>query len=154
MTEKPILFSGPMVRAILEGRKTQTRRVKKGDKCPYGADRLWVRETFQGTAKPLAYRADGESKSPVCPWKPSIHMPRWASRINLRVKGMHVEHLWEIEPYDCLREGIEPPASHERDKDIIVLGKFQELWDSINDKRGFGWEKNPLLWVVEFEVEK
>lgn len=140
--ERPILFSGPMVRAILEGRKTQTRRVLKGDAlawiddagflpgfvghhdnhlCPYGqpGDRLWVRETWFNDAifgKPEpVYRADGSFDEQferhrlgqVGPfkWIPSIHMPRWASRINLGVTGIRVERLQDITEEDAKAEG-------------------------------------------------
>ncbi|WP_333986168.1 hypothetical protein [Burkholderia orbicola] len=183
MTERPILFSGPMVRAILEGRKTQTRRMIKpqppgdvapitlshyhptivdrygeqapgdeifgaysddgdwGCKSPFGepGDRLWVRETFQGPLwdegtwdpdvdyhKPefCEYRADGGPMPEYVDfednlrqgWKPSIHMPRWASRITLEITSMRVERLQSISEGDAIAEGavytdfgIEPP---------------------------------------------
>lgn len=154
MKERPILFSGPMVRAILDGRKTQTRRVIKNTgtyaiedhhgaeiakreraalstNCPYGAlgDRLWVRENFSGpycmTGSPpkewplivgherilpdIHYWADGDLEHGG--WtkpKPSIHMPRWASRINLEITGIRVERLQDIGGEDAQAEGIEP----------------------------------------------
>jgi hypothetical protein len=212
MKELPILFSGPMVRAILEGRKSQTRRVVKGltpghehtgrsltglgypasmgkwwaeflhsepgspiyVACPYGqpGDRLWVRETWcpaatsgydapsDGRDPSIWYRAtdDGECEGP---WSPSIFMPRWASRIELEVTGVRVERVQEISPLDAIAEGImeyEPGAFHwepwgpgteyfrgPRDA-------FLTLWDSINAKRGHGWDVNPWVWVVEFRV--
>ena len=145
--EKPILFSGEMVRAILDGRKTQTRRVIKpqpmfsnvavngmtlerqiagekawliNHKCPYGkpGDTLWVRETWAShrymddTAPseftpgaqmlPIFYRANyGSALSGDCgKWRPSIHMPRWASRLTLRVVDVRIERVQEIEPGD------------------------------------------------------
>ncbi len=132
--ERPILFSAPMVRAILDGSKTQTRRVVKGDalgilnleirppsdpifveKCLYGkpGDRLWVRETFNPdwAGHGPIYKADGGSAieagySREPRWKPSIHMPRKLSRITLEITGVRVERLKDISEYDSLAEGI------------------------------------------------
>lgn len=130
MKERPILFSAPMVRAILDGTKSQTRRVAREAKhgeslaCRYGlpGDRLWVRETWAfnpcrefGVMKvrspdDCVYRAD--ENTAVSPgkmlWTPSIHMPRAASRINLEVTGVRVERLQEISDGDSRAEGIEP----------------------------------------------
>ncbi len=193
--ERPILFNAEMVRAILNGRKTQTRRVVKNPErmqdlltcqeeaaewCPYGrpGDRLWVRETFQvldycageyggqGEAgfplksikpKPadgsycVDYAANGYEEGP---WRPSIHMPRWASRITLEVTGVRVEQVQSISGFDARAEGY---PDHAYDADIMHYGGgkktrkwFRDLWDSINGKRGYGWEKNPYAWVVEF----
>lgn len=211
MTERPILFSGPMVRAILAGTKTQTRRVVKGApswatdagvsyftpegmqsfrgrhpehgpvekfiRCPYGGpgDRLWVRETWQEffsdelpanrrdgrpgrmgiPARPdrksvVAYRADGELAHPrdgQANWRPSIHMPRWASRMTLEVTEVRVQRLQEIGEEDAKAEGIvatlNPRAS------------FAILWDSINGKgkriEPHPWESNPWVWAVSFK---
>ena len=199
MSEKPILMSSPMVRAILEGRKTQTRRVAKkqpisGDvkptkddgiwssqtersvvsyfSCPYGqpGDRLWVRETFQHTCDVkgdacVRYKADGKAMhswandsgegdwvkvSGECVpvdnphWKPSIFMPRWASRITLELTAVRVERVQDIGEDDAIAEGIE------RDAMCGPLSWYQTLWDSINAKRGFGWAVNPWVWVIEF----
>ena len=192
--ERPILFSGPLVRAILEGRKTQTRRVCKPSwlryldpsepedhaaalaQCPYGqpGDRLWVRETFAQmwndepcgcgvTFCPghehVEYRADtgnplpgewpaelrGEPGSPR--WRPSVHMPRWASRINLLVTHVRLERLQEIGEADILAEGVDV-TGHATPHEVWV-----DLWDSINGKRDGGayvWARNPWVWVVEF----
>lgn len=133
MKERPILFSGPMVRAILAGQKTQTRRlIKPSDlcvldlntgsevkgllpvRCPYGApgDRLWVREAHyvqsagyaDGSGKLILYKADGEAS---VTWTPSIHMYRWASRITLEITGIRVERLNDISEKDCWAEGVE-----------------------------------------------
>ena len=194
MKERPILFSGPMVRAILEGRKTQTRRVVKPQpptafvtvrvedgtqfswclrnqsafdlpesaadwltlRCPYGVpgDRLWVRETWgscttNGTVC-SGYRADvalrPEIEAGVDRWRPSIHMPRWASRLLLEVKAVRVERLQEISEDDAFAEGISGG-----DWLGNPVGTYRELWDSINAKRGHSWESNPWVWVVEFE---
>lgn len=160
LKERPILMSAPMVRAILEGRKTQTRRVAKiTSRCPHGVpgDRLWVRETCErrpfcagSKAICVAYSADGESVlDPVgfdysCWWKrgeklPSIFMPRWASRITLEVTGVRVERVQEINQVDALAEGTQGKHS------------YAELWDSLNAKRGFGWDTNPWVWVLEFK---
>jgi hypothetical protein len=186
-----------MVRAILDGRKTQTRRVVKPQpkhiewfehqggwcakvrespgtpdepayemvRCPYGVpgDRLWVRETWYGPGLyGLRFRADNEhNKPPHARWKPSIHMPRWASRITLEVTGVRVERVREIRPTDVIWEGVEPEEipgyigfdggqPPELDE-AGTIAKFRDLWDSINAKRGFGWDENPWVWVVEFK---
>ncbi len=208
--ERPILFSGPMVRAILEERKTQTRRVVKGrvalewlapgmfspefvansknHLCPYGqpGDRLWVRETFTletnrglsdesvypppfNDGRPVRrfpengesglywqqphYRAtdptpdlmyeDYYTEDPNCKWTPSIHMPRWASRILLEVTGVSVERLQEISEDDAFAEGISGG-----DWLGDPVGTYRSLWESINGSGS--WESNPWVWVVEF----
>ena len=249
MSEKPILFSAPMVRAVLEGRKTQTRRIVKGadeaeeinhhtgrewhsvyqkivtgqhgsreleetthrELCPYGqpGDRLWVRETWihyhtinhrvrmdGGSFSEVsdgyaAYKADGFDSiqdfkdhirltsdsgfEGIEVWndqfRPSIHMPRWASRITLEVVSVKVERLQDISEEDAMAEGI-LKANHGLDKYNQPHPKyywkeigaetpnvchqqakyaFANLWQSIN---GHGsWEANPWVWVVEFEKE-
>lgn len=222
MKERPILFSAPMVRAILEGRKTQTRRVVtpqpepgcigtfgpgmpfirtggKSHSCPYGqpGDRLWVRETWRIGAwnedkgafaidycdgprrawitdptdhggerfndlwirccdelheKGIEPNEDGNyvwlpGESPLR-WRPSIHMPRWASRITLEVTGVRVERLQDISGSDAVAEGV---RSRLPDNGIAVA-EYRDLWQSIN---GAGsWIVNPLVWVIEFEVVK
>jgi len=137
-------------------------------KCPYGqpGDRLWVRETFNphyfGFRKP-GYRADWTNPDGVeePKWSPSIHMPRWASRFTLRVKDVRVERVQDITEADALAEGIE----RHWDDGVWYYGElnkghcdpvcaFVKLWDSIYKLRGFGWEKNPWVWVVKFEVVK
>jgi hypothetical protein len=183
MTERPILFSGPMVRAILEGRKTQTRRPVKpqpvcGDGivqgpnglffvgqlrdsenawrdilCPCGVpgDRLWVRETFWDGRPDIdnyvLFVADGYSF--VRDWKkrPSIFMPRWASRITLEITDVRVQRVQETSAADCIAEGLtaDLPMSHADWRD-----SFAGLWDSINEKRGFGWDANPWVWALTF----
>ena len=176
--EKPILFSGPMVRAILEGRKTQTRRVVKPQPeavhvktaCSYaallrfapysGGMRLWVREAW-ATAGPAReycrYRADDKTNW-LGAWKPSIHMPRWASRITLEVTGVRVERLQNISDSDCDAEGttdhyICTEPTHETDgiHRCHPQRDYQQMWDSINAKRGFPWSSNPVVWVIEFQ---
>lgn len=188
MKEHPIIFSWPMVRALLEGRKTQTRRVLRpqpvmtgglwrwkdtawcegralvSDKAPvdYGpqpGDRLWVRETFALDVpgcehqRGIAYRADhrdarGDGPANPMRWRPSIHMPRWASRILLEVTDRRIERLQEISEEDAQREGL-----IETDDDPFAWSarrQFQWLWDNINAKRGFGWFTNPWVRVIGF----
>lgn len=144
MTEHPIIFSTPMVRAILDGRKTQTRRVARNqpspgnylDPCPYGVpgDRLWVRETWAGNRPRVCYKADMTSygvadaidldSGEVIPdaklfpetvgigvpvpktWRPSIHMPRWATRLFLIVDDVRVQRVQEISEADAVAEGF------------------------------------------------
>lgn len=172
--EKPILFNTKMVQAILEGRKTQTRRLVKPIKSHYvmdgkptnnppcnPGDILWVRETWKqattGTAGPglidfYLYKADEPQDTTGmmvedC-WHPSIHMPRKAARIFLRVKEVRLERLHEI--MDA------PPGS---DNPIVGEGctygfEFIAIWDNtINPaKRSlYGWNANPWVWVIEFE---
>lgn len=221
MKERPVLFSAPMVRAILEGRKTQTRRIVKmpsdlidrvqfvraefADKstpgqcgafwvmedggpvgspisCKYGqaGDRLWVRETY-GDCTPGAdaltgtkwqrpwYRADADAygllghdgDGPVyvedVKWRPSIHMPRLASRIGLEVTGVRVERLQDISEADAIAEGIE--LLHGRytfngglHESRSAVNAFFALWDSVHGQGA--WDANPWVWVVEFRRVK
>jgi hypothetical protein len=172
--ERPILFSGPMVRAILEGRKTQTRRVIKPQPeiggaywrtpggaigrdvkpkyCPYGrpGDLLWVRETWAINigAEPgesiYAYRADRERPGD---WKPSIHMPRKASRLLLRITDVRVQRVQEISDAEAIAEGCVPVW----DAGVTPRDAFAELWDDINAPRDHGWESNPWVWAISFE---
>jgi hypothetical protein len=204
MKDTPMLFSGAMVRAILEGRKSQTRRVVKpqpiasptnpphdakvgalyvcpdrfptSDKqgsvivhcegpgitrsmgqlqftesfSPYGTpgDRLWVRETWRreragaGT-EGLRYRADDDTAG--VRWTPAIHMPRTACRIELEVTEVRVERLQAITWQDAEEEGV----GHVMPKSAVEM--YQELWDSLNAARGYGWAVNPWVWVVSFK---
>ena len=257
VTVKPILFSGEMVRAILEGRKTQSRRVlqfprfaerfdwrhdnvasihpdgsgtgwiawspdsvtaeftktaypgAQGFKCPYGlpGDRLWVRETFalqcdvDGDEPPFPdgrpikrgfiedeiehwlqphYKATDPTPALDCehekcdgdiclrPWQPSIHMPRWASRITLELTKVRVERVQEISEEDAIAEGLighlatcnsglakypdGVPSGINADRNCdCKVRQYSILWDSINAKRGFGWDVNPWTWVLEFK---
>ncbi|KVX62437.1 hypothetical protein [Burkholderia stagnalis] len=216
MKERPILFSGPMVRAILEGRKTQTRRVMKPQPvaqngwvdgaywerrpargiepadqwcirdarqfCPHGTpgDRLWVRETHDvnrlgsetfpdGRTRlyaGIAYQADdGRHEADISDsqcraieakkwrgWTPSIHMPRWASRITLEITGVRVERLQSIRWDDAIAEGIPDPRRAARRVDPVegCVAQFRALWDGLNAARGYGWDQNPWAWVIEF----
>ena len=232
MKERPILFSAPMVRALLADTKTQTRRIVKhphaaevdvwADEgngrwgmgvqeagvsarmdamlCPYGQPgaRLWVRETWRlsscgrhyPTQKTTAYVewkdrqstdrqhqqewacSDSESealleKQRVGTWRPSIHMPRWASRIDLEVAGVRVERLQAISDADAIAEGIERVRGRDvpaamggnvqmwRDYlnpdgwQATPAGSYRTLWESINGPGS--WAENPWVWVVEFK---
>jgi len=175
MKERPIIFSGPMVRAIQEGRKSQTRRVVKLQpiaplsqlvdtpdlwtftccdrewRCPYGqsGDLLWVRETWASPKMQkgyVYYRADENDFGLT--WKPSIHMPKWATRLWLRITNVWVERLWKITTSDIRTEGIEIIDGW--DTDDVIFAKWEECWDSLNAKRGYSWESNPWVWVLEF----
>ena len=189
MKERPILFSAQMVRAILDGRKTQTRRIvnkpipvghkfhgwiiestdKKRDgcaawsigddalaydlivaKCKYGkpGDRLWVRETFLQDTNGFIYRADGDFEGNagiLGGWKPSIHMPRSASRILLEITGVRVERLQNISEKDAIAEGAH--SINFGYGDCHALG-FKQIWESLNGKGS--WDLNPFVWVLEF----
>ena len=206
--ERPILFSAPMVRAILEGRKTVTRRaVRVGFNpedlegslsasecrklyrelpqyfgasyfCPYGqpGDRLWVRETwycdhFEVMRGPylkpddlnvseaidygtLVYAADGltpyEADQPI--WKPSIHMPRWASRILLEITDVRVERLQDISRADIRAEGLQcPPELASDDVSPNYRDWYPAAWRELWDSTGGNWDANPWVWVVEFK---
>jgi hypothetical protein len=186
--ELPILFSAPMVQAILEGRKEQTRRIVKPQPdrgfahmeyhrdgtcevginidspnhyqihCPYGgcSDRLWVRETFQeipddgGTYVYRATDPDWED-STDWKWKPSIFMPRKASRITLEIVSVRVERLQEISGADCISEGTEYFVQEGTTMDAKLA--YRLLWESINGKGS--WARNPWVWVICFKrVEK
>ena len=184
MKEKPILMSAPMVRAILDGTKTQTRRIAKKPvrhpdlgnlyapgalvlerepqhvidrACPYGqpGDRLWVRENFyrEFDRRPedqeeriewvesgyLAYRASDDQpygSGGYLPWRPSIHMPRWASRITLEITGVRVETLGIISHEDALAEGVSS------------IEEYKALWINING----AWLPETWVWVVDFRM--
>lgn len=196
---KPILFSGPMVLAILSGAKTQTRRVVKPQpaggvresvffpscledahgreiRIPYHeGDLLWVREahTFAGSDGEsfvdVCYKADDavrlctldmddaekvalwiESKEDAGDggdnWRPSIHMPRWASRLTLKIVSVRIQNLHCITEEDARAEGC---TGEHFD---TALQDFIWLWDEINGRRpGCAWEDNPFVWRIEFE---
>jgi hypothetical protein len=235
MTERPILFSAPMVLAILEGRKTMTRRIVKPQpppgcsihymlgneswieeksrtplrhiweawagtlfesrpdkylcglhevRCPYGkpGDRLYVKETHWRLGK---WVKDGISKTGRQRWRfkatkgeyvrfvppdkkpareehgwhkrPSLFMPRWASRITLEITDVRVERLQEISDKDAQAEGVQPwefnpnqtLTSGERAGDSPYRSGFAYLWDMINDHRAT-WKSNPFVWVISF----
>ena len=202
--ERPILFSASMVRAILEGQKTVTRReVKKraaldclaagfepaflalpgnSDLCPYGqpGDRLWVREAWQADAQvdsvaprelshgePIRYPADWDFRQTGCAMikpgkiRPSIHMPRWVSRILLEITDVRVQRLQDITEEQAKAEGVRPMrdgsdtwVSREGPGNLVTpwptaKEAFGDLWNSINGPHA--WEANPWVWVVEFK---
>jgi len=223
--ERPILFSDAMVRAILAGTKTQTRRVitsrepisfigcrgeeddpsawgwffdgpdhhgymvlgrghdERHDhgsisiRCPYGSpgDRLWVREAWGPLSGGVTYRAMAFTECPDgARWRPSIHMPRWASRLTLEVTDVRVERLQSISGVDALAEGITIPVTPEGRRLISLTDPgvrsalpaewrldhpltddeyhraiFGGLWDSLA-RPGSRWADNPWVWVVTF----
>ncbi len=156
MKEHPILFSTPMIQAILTGKKRQTRRIpNKRFECAPG-DVLWVRETWNGLPANLIYKEptywykadeDLNNSNPNNKWRPSIYMPRKACRLFLQVKAVRTEFLWDISEEDIIREGFES------------IEDFKALWDKLNVKRCLGprgktglcWGGNPLVTVIEFE---
>jgi hypothetical protein len=196
--ERPIIFSAAMVRAILGGRKTQTRRICKvqpkseyegGDmldgyavwidpksdtegcecKCAYGqpGDRLWVRESFQyfraDEEGPLAvaFKAgcaddrlnyvhqDGSIEQiNILRWKPSIHMPRWASRITLEIVSVRVERLHDISDADAVAEGV-TDIQNDRGFETSFTYGFLMLWDKVHGRAST--DANPWVWVIEFK---
>lgn len=214
MKERPIIFNAEMVRAILDGRKTQTRRFvpewqlprltkqDPGDDpdsrwiavaqrhprwgfgvfgatkescaaqlteslCPFGGhkDRLWVREAFAAglcTKTSYAYRAThkpedlDEGWDERIRWKPSIHMPRYASRINLIITNAHVQRLNDISESEAMEEGVRPASSLAQGSYLTPKGDFatakvafQRLWESIYGEES--WRSNPWVWVIEFK---
>ena len=233
MTNRSIIFSGPMLRAILEGRKTQTRRVLKPQpsalevrlngifgmteyvsftlchagganetqtvRLPYApGDTLWVKETWKTSIayddlmpselageEPYKYLADGSVETwgwqgPIR-WgriRSPIHMPRWASRLTLRVTDVRVQRVQEISEGDAFAEGVEPDlqccGNPDIEYDLSDHGEpinprqgdccgspilasdpretFRDIWNSINAKRGFGWGDNPWVAAITFEV--
>ena len=204
MNMKPIIFSTTMVQAILEGRKTQTRRVIKPQPLdefkfcvntggvptimlPYScivsriwrSDILYVREKWTTECGMLTNALDGKKihycadcKEDTtglflpCKWKkrPSIHMKRENARIFLRVTDVRCERLRDISGEDAAEEGTPLEWSDELPKPSYhslaynemcvkpaMIKAFSELWDSLNAKRGYGWDVNPWVWVYEFE---
>ncbi len=213
MKERPLLFSAPMVRALIAGTKSQTRRVVKapgwdpaspeyggltgikqhaderiglqayfwharsalahGVRCPYGqpGDRLWVRETWREWSDAAwHYAADGlvlpkqrdrelaeflAQRAPFTwesyTWRPSIHMPRAASRITLEVTGVRVERLKDISADDAYDEGAADWAAETQrngNKWPNIVRAYQGLWESINGPGS--WDANPWVWVLSF----
>jgi hypothetical protein len=191
MMERPILMSAPMVRAILDEQKTQTRRVAKQAKCPYGepGDFLYVRERFmiesnRGIDSAKSYLPpfdDGRptrwvnglfeeefweqahymatDPSPIirgvsgARWKPSIHMPKWASRILLRVNTVTKQQLHEITIDDAMAEGVGHLYGYTGLSPALdARRRFSELWNDINgDRFNCSWDDNPFVWKVEFQ---
>lgn len=202
MTDRPILFSGPMVRAILREiecpgtGKTQTRRVLQPqpgdlDQClqfddgswhvtdsrgcnmsPLDTrftpgDRLWVREacaTWEGPSTDVVYKASVSADEwgrllydakNGAPWKirPSIHMPRWASRLTLTVTDVRVERVQDISEADAKAEGF-PTDGDSHSWGVFSTDFFSDLWDSLNAARGYGWDANPWVEATTFTAEQ
>lgn len=174
MKERPILFSAPMVRAILKGRKTQTRRVVKSQpplfahatrhhqrlmvpNCPYGqpGDLLWVREAwayhpdYPESTRRAIYRSEPGVEYDVPRWRPSIHMPRWASRILLEIVAVRVERLNDISEADAMAEGVDAFINSDGDEIEQASVMFMRLWEQINGPGS--WAANSWVWVVEFK---
>lgn len=205
MKEHPILFSTEMVKAILEGRKTQTRRIIKPQPflnkqysseeptykewfsmngshndsvekwiqfCPHGkvGDQLWVRETWAEVMEEedlmFVYKAsnieelntgDEDDNGNIFKWRPSIFMPRKASRIQLEIVNIRVERLDNISEEDAKAEGVEGidgkylDYSNTKSKHycLSAFSSYEELWIKINGKES--WEKNPWVWIIEFK---
>lgn len=186
--EKPILFNTEMVKAILAGRKTQTRRIVKnqslteeqlkncGKPC-YPGDILWVRETWTVWSRTLGrmpafhYKADGEDLVNV-KWHPSIHMPKEAARIWLKVTNVKCERLQDISFADIQAEGMDMDEWYEYDEwqhsvgdgmgdevPVIFENPYHffgsRVWDStmgsLEKYEKYGWDANPWVWVIEFE---
>jgi hypothetical protein len=184
MKQRPILFSREMVRAIIDQRKTQTRRVipsslmlcltpedepeKFVEWCKYGkpSDQLWVKETwaiakeydhlpgskipkFSRSLLKIWYLADGPKPGWAGRTRAARFMPHWgASRITLKIVKVRVERVQEVSLEDAIAEGV-------TNEDHMMQGfsvfYFHKLWDEINAKRGFGWDINPWVWVIEFK---
>jgi hypothetical protein len=175
MTDRPLIFSAPMVRALIEGRKTQTRRVlgplALNLPCAPG-DRYWVRETLHcPNGAGWWYRADDagvyasiSQQSAMLVWVhhkvgsvcSPIHMPRWASRLTLTVTDVRVQRVQEISEADAKVEGVEQPKVGTARNTVYLSHRsgFRDLWDIINAKRGFGWDVNPWVAALTFTVER
>lgn len=232
MKERGMIFNAEMVQALLDGRKTQTRRIIKPQPeatlsgslsgkwlsrplnglllpkiediaihCPFGVvgDRIWVRETFQGPlfdydlmdsyckdptpfekTEFCVYKADGVPAPEFydaddelhCCWRPSIHMPRWASRILLEITNVRVERLNSINEHDAIAEGLAEISKDRRtykygvpDRDgypgtddcgwpwheweCYPISAYSKLWESIYGADS--WQANPWVWVIEFK---
>ncbi len=211
MTKQSIVFSGDSVREILDGRKTQTRRVitPQPDRlatvtdrrdsfgflverwpkmermyanfgrcdrihCPFGVagSQLSVRETWAvnsvGVAGPpwmhsaeICYRADGAVMEWACPrefvhrereslrpsWRSPLFLPRWATRLRVAVTDVRVQRVQDISTHDLGAEGIELSNN-----DYGARNEYRDLWNSLNEKRGYGWDANPWVWAISFRL--
>lgn len=192
MAIKPILFNTEMVRAIMDGRKSCTRRIVKDGipddamwgytaftpkgyiscrgvyadgygegfyKLPYQpGDILYVRETWSEWTDGYLYKAWNSpfpqaGESPVMKWHPSIHMPKEAARVWLKVTNVRVERLQDITADDIRSEGLSSIAVHAGNMEI-ALKEWKKLWNSTikkSDLDSYGWDANPWVWVIEFE---
>lgn len=168
MSIKPILFNTEMVKVVKEGWKTQTRRIiKDNNVCqPFEpGDILWVRETWHRDAGRYMYRANyaddekfyRDGKEVQLCWSPSIHMPKEAARIFLRVKNVRTERLQDITETQALMEGAYMYRTHAPilpGHDGTAIADFALIWDRIikpADRDTYGWKANPWVWVIEFE---
>ncbi|HAY2561891.1 TPA: hypothetical protein JZ389_001641 [Escherichia coli] len=184
MKERGMIFNDEMVRAILGGDKTQTRRIVEekfygravaaellAKHCPYGqpGDRIWVRETYRVHGKAtdvatLVYRASVRNSwteqthrvpvdvcnKPVSEkWTPSIHMPRWASRILLEITDVRVERLHDMSEADAKAEGATPAMYKITPPEAVYRVGFGDIWRSIYGQDN--WLSNPWVWVIEFK---
>ncbi|GDK61892.1 hypothetical protein [Escherichia coli] len=182
--DRGMIFNDEMVRAILGGNKTQTRRIVEekfygravaaellAKHCPYGqpGDRIWVRETYRVHGKAtdvatLVYRASVRNSwteqthrvpvevcnKPVSEkWTPSIHMPRWASRILLEITDIRVERLHDMSEADAKAEGATPATYKITPPEAVYRVGFGDIWRSIYGQDN--WLSNPLVWVIEFK---
>jgi hypothetical protein len=197
MKERPILFNGVMVKAILDGRKTQTRRIIKpqpdsdggitgtcceitdddaANMCQFGSvgDHLWVREAFYNDIpdaqdlEHVYYRADGTccEQIPECAcaevggprWIPSIHMPKWASRITLEITDVRVQRVHEISAKDIIAEGaVERPHFDNHLGKMPVSAFDGKAYPDLRSLWGHGWDSiyknyrdNPWVWAITF----
>jgi len=187
MADRPIIFSAPMVRALLEGRKTQTRRLCAwannpqsppltyivacdepgwfdGDgvqfRVPYAhGNRLWVKEAHARDGNPgnvlVWYReghAEARARGPRVDvrWRPSIHMPRWASRLTLTVTEVRVQRLQAISEADALAEGMTFPHGMQWGSD--PRDAFSGLWGILHTKSGMRWKDDPWVVAISFDV--
>ncbi len=178
MKEHPIIFTTPMVQAILQGQKTQTRRViipqpsaevrkspfvKSGLEDGHGreikikyapGDLLWVRETWADhfilmafREKRIIYKADRPDQ-PVDSWISPLFLPKEFARLWLEVVNVWAERVQEISIHDCYAEGWEASVCLSMS---TPLSWYAALWDSLNAKRGYGWDQNPWVWRIEFK---
>lgn len=175
MTDKGIIFSAPMVRALLAGNKTQTRRLASSPlaKAQPG-DRLWVREAWKATAihdrtkpsdlnpaTPIYFTAD-DRLWPVARYRPGMHMPRWASRLTLTVTDVRVQRLSAITSEDAIAEGVQPLSGstlrwqqwsgmegHAAPNPVAAYGL---LWGALHTKPGETWADDPWVVAITFDV--
>lgn len=171
MKEHPLIYQAWSIPLLLDGTKTQTRRVpvERYRNWQVG-DRIWVRETWWKNSSEILNRVKVLYDCEIDEWecdklnkmgwkkKPSIHMPRWACRIILEIIGLREEHIQDISREDALAEGVENYNLEFDGRVYKAVGlslrtRFHALWDSINKKRGYGWVANPIVKVIEFRLE-
>lgn len=172
MVDRPAIFSGPMVCALLDGRKTQTRRLATSPlrRCKVG-DRLWVREAWKtsalhDSAKPSKMAHDApiyftahDSLWPVARYRPGMHMPRWASRLTLIVEEVRFQVLHEIDEADSKAEGVRDPYLGDSDPPfeeqacmVSCRMQYRNLWKTLHGKEGQRWDDNPQVVALTFRV--